>query len=161
MAKILRIDHIGVAVRDVAKSLPLYQKILGAKLVVKSEFTLKGNRTQAAYLKVGDGLIALDGAVEPDGFMAQFIEKRGEGLHHIGIVVDNLDEFIRELEAKGVRIPHRESVSPLRREILLSPKDLAGVVFQVIEWKEGDAPTLEERIERLKRFLESSPAAET
>ena len=153
MAKVIRIDHIGVAVRDVDKAIEKYQKTLGAELVDKVDLTMQGNRTQAAYLKVGDGLMVMDGAVEPDGFIAKFIEKRGEGLHHIALVVDDLDEYVKELEAKGVKIPHRESFGPLRREIVLSPKDLCGVVMQVIEWKEGDAETLDERIERLKRFL--------
>jgi len=155
MAKILRIDHIAVAVKDVDAGIARYQTILGAELVEKAELSIMGNRMSAAYLKVGDGLIVLDGAVEPDGFIAKFIERRGEGLHHLGIVVDDLDGYVEELEAAGVRIAHRESLGPLRREILLSPKDLCGVVVQVIEWKEGDAPTPEERIARLRRFLRS------
>ena len=155
MVKILRIDHIAVAVKDVDAGIARYQTILGAELVEKVELSIMGNRMSAAYLKVGDGLIVLDGAVEPDGFIAKFIERRGEGLHHLGIVVDDLDGYVEELEAAGVRIAHRESLGPLRREILLSPKDLCGVVVQVIEWKEGDAPTPEERIARLRRFLRS------
>ena len=155
MAKILRIDHIAVAVKDVDAGIARYQTILGAELVEKAELSIMGNRMSAAYLKVGDGLIVLDGAVEPDGFIAKFIERRGEGLHHLGMVVDDLDGYVEELEAAGVRIAHRESLGPLRREILLSPKDLCGVVVQVIEWKEGDAPTPEERIARLRRFLRS------
>ena len=155
MAKILRIDHIAVAVKDVDAGIARYQTILGAELVEKAELSIMGNRMSAAYLKVGDGLIVLDGAVEPDGFIAKFIERRGEGLHHLGMVVDDLDGYVGELEAAGVRIAHRESLGPLRREILLSPKDLCGVVVQVIEWKEGDAPTPEERIARLRRFLRS------
>ena len=155
MAKILRIDHIAVAVKDVDAGIARYQTILGAELVEKAELSIMGNRMSAAYLKVGDGLIVLDGAVEPDGFIAKFIERRGEGLHHLGIVVDDLDGYVGELEAAGVRIAHRESLGPLRREILLSPEDLCGVVVQVIEWKEGDAPTPEERIARLRRFLRS------
>ena len=155
MVKILRIDHIAVAVKDVDAGIARYQTILGAELVEKVELSIMGNRMSAAYLKVGDGLIVLDGVVEPDGFIAKFIERRGEGLHHLGIVVDDLDGYVEELEAAGVRIAHRESLGPLRREILLSPKDLCGVVVQVIEWKEGDAPTPEERIARLRRFLRS------
>jgi methylmalonyl-CoA/ethylmalonyl-CoA epimerase len=153
MAKVIRIDHIGVAVRDVDEAIAKYQRILGAELIEKAELTLQGNRSLAAYLRVGDGLIVMDGAVDPNGFIARFIEKRGEGLHHVAVVVDDLEGYIKELELKGVQIPHRESFGPLRREILLSPKDLCGVVLQVIEWKEGDAPTLEKRIERLRKFL--------
>ena len=155
MASILRIDHVAVAVRDLQAGIATYRKILGAELVEQAELSIQGSRMAAAYLKVGDGLLVLDGAVEPSGFIAKFIERRGEGLHHIAVVVDDLDGYVRELEAAGVRIPHRESLGPLRREILLSPKDLCGVVVQVIEWKEGDAPTFEERIARLRRFLRS------
>ena len=77
MAKILRIDHIAVAVKDVDAGIARYQTILGAELVEKAELSIMGNRMSAAYLKVGDGLIVLDGAVEPDGFIAKFIDRRG------------------------------------------------------------------------------------
>jgi len=154
VARITRIDHIGVAVRDVDAGVEKYEKLLGAEVVEKVDaLSLGGSRMAAAYLKVGDNLIVLDGATDPNGFLAKFIAERGEGLHHIGIVVDDLDEYVKDLEAKGVRIPHRETLGPKRREILLSPKDTCGVVFQVIEWKEGDAPTFAERLARLKRFL--------
>ena len=155
MARILRIDHVAVAVKDLDAGIASYRRILGAELIERAELSIQGSRMLAAYLKVGDGLIVLDGAADPGGFIAKFIERRGEGLHHIGVVVDDLDEYVRDVEAAGVRIPHRESLGPLRREILLSPKDLCGVVVQVIEWKEGDAPTLEERVARLRRFLRS------
>ena len=155
MARVIRIDHIAVAVRDVDEAIAKYQKILGAELIENVGLSMQGNRNRAAYLKLGDGLIVMDGAVDPDGFIAKFIEKRGEGLHHIALVVDDLDGYVKELEAKGVKIPHRESFGPLRREIVLSPRDLCGVVMQIIEWKEGDAPTVEERIERLRKFLHS------
>jgi methylmalonyl-CoA/ethylmalonyl-CoA epimerase len=155
VARVIRIDHIAVAVRDVDEAIAKYQRILGAELIENVNLTMQGNKTRTAYLKVGDGLMVMDGAVDPDGFIAKFIEKRGEGLHHIALVVDDLDGYVKELEAKGVKIPHRESFGPLRREILLSPKDLCGVVMQIIEWKEGDEPTVDERIERLRRFLHS------
>jgi len=155
MAKVIRIDHIAIAVRDVDEAVAKYQRILGAEPVGNVDLAMEGNRARAAYLKLGDGLVVLDGAADPDGFIAKFIEKRGEGLHHIALVVDDLDGYVKELEAQGVKIPHRESFGPMRREIVLGPKDLCGVVMQIIEWKEGDAPTLEERIERLRRFLNS------
>ena len=79
MARILRIDHIAVAVKDVDAGVASYQKILGAELIEKAELSIMGNRMSAAYLKVGDGLVVLDGAVDPEGFIAKFIEKRGRG----------------------------------------------------------------------------------
>jgi catechol 2,3-dioxygenase-like lactoylglutathione lyase family enzyme len=61
MAKVIRIDHIGVAVRDVDEAIAKYSKILGAELIDRADITMQGNRTQAAYLKVGDGLMVMDG----------------------------------------------------------------------------------------------------
>jgi hypothetical protein len=92
--------------------------------------------------------------VDPEGFMAKFIEERGEGLHHLGLEVDDLDEYIQELEKKQVRIPVKSLDGEFRREILLSPKEASGVVWQVIEWKSGSDLNLEERIERLHRYRE-------
>ena len=154
MAKIIRIDHVAVAVRNVDDGIKKYQTILGAELVEKAGLFMEGTQTCAAYLRVGDGLVVLDEAT-PGGFIESFIEKRGEGLHHLAVVVDDLDGYIKQLEANGVRIPRRESMGDLRREIVLSPKDLCGVVVQVIEWKEPDTPSLEERLARMKRFLHS------
>ena len=157
MARVTRIDHIAIAVRDVDAGIAKWQALLGAELVEKTDLTMQGRRVEAAYLKVGDGIVVLDGAADPEGFVARFIERRGEGLHHIAVVVDDLDAYVADLEARGVTIPHRESLGPLRREVLLSPKDTSGVVVQVIEWKEPDAPTLEGRIARLRRFLDTQP----
>ena len=157
MARVTRIDHIAIAVRDVDAGIAKWQALLGAELVEKTDLTMQGRRVEAAYLKVGDGIVVLDGAADPEGFVARFIERRGEGLHHIAVVVDDLDAYVADLEARGVTIPHRESLGPLRREVLLSPKDTCGVVVQVIEWKEPDAPTLEGRIARLRRFLDTQP----
>ena len=56
MAKIIRIDHIAIAVRDVDASLAKYQEILGAELISKSEISMQGNKAKAAYLKLGDNL---------------------------------------------------------------------------------------------------------
>jgi methylmalonyl-CoA epimerase len=153
MPKATRLDHIAIAVRDIDAGIAKWTTLLGAELVAKQKITLQARKVEAAYLKVGDAIIVLDGAADPEGFIARFIERRGEGLHHIAVTVDDLDAYVRDVENAGVRIPHREQVGPLRREVLLSPKDTCGVVVQVIEWKEPDAPTLDERIGRIKRFL--------
>ena len=106
------------------------------------------------YLKLGDTIIGLDQPTNPEEFLAQFIERRGEGLHHVGLEVDDLEAFKTELRQKGVRIPHQENPGGVRKEILLSPKDLCGVVFQVMEWEEKGAENIEEHIQRLNRSLE-------
>ena len=69
-------------------------------------------------------------------------------MHHLGLEVDDLEEFIRETEAKGFKIPLRDEFSN-RSEIVLRPKDSLGVVLQILEWKEGSDATVEDRIKRI------------
>ena len=153
MANIKRVDHIAVAVRNLDDGIERFSRILGAELIRKQEMELSGSHFAAAYLKLGETIIVLDQATEPGGFIGKFIDKRGEGLHHLGLEVDDLDGYKEELKQKGVRIPHEEEPGGIRKEILLSPKDLCGVVCQVIEWKDGEAETVQERVDRLNRLL--------
>ena len=154
MAKIRGVDHIAVAVRDVDSAIESFSRILGAELIRKKEIELVGSKITVAYLKLGNTVIVLDQATDPDGFIAKFIDRRGEGLHHLGLEVDDLDGFKEELQQKGIKIPHEEEPGGVRKEILLSPKDLCGVVCQVIDWKDKEAETDEDRINRLTRSLD-------
>jgi len=154
MAKITRIDHIAVAVRDLGSAIDRFCNILGAELIRNVNIELSGSIISVAYLRLGDTILVLDQATDPEGFISKFIERRGEGLHHLGLEVDDLEGFKENLLQKGVRVPHEETPGGVRREILISPKDLCGVVCQVIEWNEGKADTLEERISRLNRSLD-------
>jgi methylmalonyl-CoA epimerase len=154
MAAIKRVDHIAIAVRNLDHSIALFENLFGAKLITKKRGTMQGHPMAVAYLQIGENIFALDEAVDPEGFIAKFIEQRGEGLHHLGLEVENLDGYIQELEAKNVRIPVKELDGEFRREILLSPREASGVVWQVIEWKGGADLSLEERIERLHQYRE-------
>lgn len=155
MAAIKRVDHIAIAVRNLDQSIALFETIFGAKLITKKRGMMQGHPMAVAYMQVGEDIFALDEAVDPEGFMAKFIEERGEGLHHLGLEVDDLDGYIQELENKNVRIPVKSLDGEFRREILLSPREAGGVVWQVIEWKSGSDLNLEERIERLHRYREA------
>jgi methylmalonyl-CoA epimerase len=154
MSRIKRVDHIGIAVKNVEEAIKRFTGILGAELIAKKEITLSGSKMVVGYLKLGDTIIGLDQPTNPSEFLAQFIERRGEGLHHVGLEVDDMEAFKSELRQKGVRIPHQEDPGGVRKEILLSPRDLCGVVFQVMEWKEKGAANIEEHIQRLNRALE-------
>jgi hypothetical protein len=131
-----------------------FAQILGADLIRKADIQISASRIQVAFLRLGDTIIALDQATDADGFVGKFIERIGEGLHHLGLEVDDLNGFKEALHQKGVRIPHEEAPGDVRREILLSPKDLCGVACQIIEWNEGGAESIEDRISRLNRSLD-------
>ena len=94
--------------------------------------------------------------MEADGFINQHISKHGEGLHHLGLEVDNLNEFVQQVEGKGFKIPLRDEFTN-RTEVVLRPRDAAGVVLQILQWKGGSDATIEDRIERIRK-LQNQPA---
>jgi len=149
-----RVDHTAIVVENLDSALDRYFGLFRLSPSVRSAVNDQG--VEVAFLPLGDTQLELISPLDSGSGVARFLARHGEGLHHIGIVVDDLDAYVRELEAAGVRIPHREALGPLRREILLSPKDLCGVVVQVIEWKEGDAPTPEASLEAMSPAVLSS-----
>jgi len=148
MAGIKRIDHVAIAVRDADKAADQYAALLGAKHVRTEVLHEKAGMVKVAYLQIGENVLSLAQSLEPDGFINQHIDKHGEGLHHLGLEVDDLDAFVREVEGKGFRIPLRDEFSN-RSEVVLRPRDANGVVLQIVQWKGGSDATAEDRIERI------------
>ena len=131
--KILEIDHIGVAVKDAAAALALYEGILG--LHVHGEETVAEQKVKTVFLPVGNTELELLESTAPDGPVAGFIAKRGEGVQHIAFRVENIDEALAELAAKGVRLIDR---APRRgaggkRIAFLHPGDTHGVLIELCE----------------------------
>ena len=151
MARIKRIDHVAIAVRDADRSTAQYVALLGAEHVRTEVLREKAGTVKVAYLRIGENVLSLVQSLEPGGFIEKHIERHGEGLHHMGLEVDDLAGFVRDLEGKGYRIPLRDEFSN-RSEVVLSPRDASGVVLQVLQWKDGGDATPEERIERILRL---------
>ncbi len=151
MTGIRRIDHVAIAVRDCDRATEQYVKLLGAEHIRTEELREKAGVVRVAYLRIGENVLSLVQSLEPDGFINQHIEKFGEGLHHVGLEVDDLDAFVANVEAQGFRIPLRDEFSN-RREVVLRPRDASGVVLQVLQWTDGAADTMDARIERIRRL---------
>ena len=98
----IEIDHLGIAVRSLAEGLAFYEKILGMT-VVHTE-TVAIEQVSVAMLPAGESRIELLEATSPDSTIAKFIEKRGPGLHHIALRVENLAEALEKLRQSGGRI---------------------------------------------------------
>ena len=156
MASIKRIDHVAIAVRDADQACAQYVALLNAVHIRTETLIEKAGPVKVAYLQIGENVVSLVQSLEPGGFIDKHIEKHGEGLHHMGLEVDDLDEFVRDIEAKGFQIPLRDEFSN-RREVVLRPRDAAGVVLQVLEWKGGSDATVEDRIARILQ-LQNQPA---
>jgi methylmalonyl-CoA epimerase len=148
MAEIKRIDHLGIAVKDVAAARAQYEKLLNAKHIRSYTLHEKVGSIKVAYMQIGENVVSLIQSVDEDGFLNKHIEKHGEGMHHLGLEVDDLEEFVRETEEKGFQIPLRDEFST-RSEIVLRPKDSLGVILQVLQWKAGSDATVEDRIKRI------------
>ena len=126
MASIKRIDHVAIAVRDVAQATEQYIKLLNAVHIRTETLREKAGMVKVAYMQIGENVLSLVQSLEEDGFINQHIAKHGEGLHHMGLEVDNLEEFIQDVEGKGYKIPLRDEFSN-RDEVVLRPRDAAGV----------------------------------
>jgi methylmalonyl-CoA/ethylmalonyl-CoA epimerase len=145
-----KIDHIGIAVRDLEKSLKFYSRVLG--LDVEKREIVQGQLVHAACLGIGESEIELLQAIDEDSPIAKFIEKRGEGIHHIAFRVNNLDEAIEQVkksEYKLVDDKPRPGVGGARM-VFIHPKSSNGVLIELYERKYQ--PKDEERTVKLFPF---------
>ncbi len=128
---IRKIAHIGVAVKNVEEVEKLYSEILG--LPITGREVSPDNKV--SFIPLGDTAIELLESVKPDGAIARHIEKRGEGIHHIAFQVDNIDEALEEMKAKGVTLIDQKPRSGAHnsRIAFLHPKNTYGVLVELVE----------------------------
>lgn len=100
--KALKVDHIGIAVNSIDASLGFYRDILGLEL--QGTEVVEEQQVKVAFLPVGDTEIELLESTSPDGPIARFIEKNGEGIQHIAFRVDDIEEGIKYMLSKGMKM---------------------------------------------------------
>lgn len=100
--KVLHIDHIGVAVESNQESKTFWSGILG--LPFEGEETVEEQKVKTAFLPVGKSEVELLESTVEDGPISKFIEKKGQGVHHIAFRVDNIEDALAELKDKGVQL---------------------------------------------------------
>jgi methylmalonyl-CoA/ethylmalonyl-CoA epimerase len=130
-AMVTKIDHIGIAVKNLEETLKFYGDVLGIKCV--SQEVVEEQKVKVAFLPVGDTEVELLESTSEDGPIAKFIEKKGEGIQHIAFKVDNIEEAIRELEEKGVRMIDEKPRYGAggARIAFLHPKSTSGVLIEI------------------------------
>lgn len=99
---ILGIEHIGIAVKNLAESVRWYEEVLGIRAV--GQETVEEQKVTVAFLPLGGSEIELLESTSEDGPIARFIEKNGEGIQHIALCVDDIDAALAEMKEKGVRM---------------------------------------------------------
>ena len=129
------IEHIGIAVNSLSDAIAFYEKVLGLKCYSIEE--VADQKVKTAFFLVGKTKIELLESTDPEGPIGKFIEKRGEGIHHIAFAVENIEERLREAEDAGVRLidtqPRRgaEGLSIA----FLHPRSTFGVLTELCEDK--------------------------
>ena len=100
--KILKIDHLGIAVNSIDESTNFWKDILGLKF--EGSETVKEQKVTTAFFPVGDSEVELLESTSPDGPVAKYIEKKGQGMQHIAFRVEDIEEALAELKEKGVKL---------------------------------------------------------
>jgi methylmalonyl-CoA/ethylmalonyl-CoA epimerase len=128
-----RLDHVAVAVHSIDQARKFFEGILGAKFRYVTE--ARGGGFRFAVLDLYDFTIELLEATDPKNFVAAFLEKRGEGVHHITLQTPDLPEKIAFMEGQGIRVVDKREEDSRIVETFLSPKTACGVLFQLAEDK--------------------------
>jgi methylmalonyl-CoA/ethylmalonyl-CoA epimerase len=131
---ILKVDHIGIAVKSLAESSKLYE-LLGIKSTGTEE--VAEQKVKVAFFPVGDSEVELLESTAPDGPIARYIEKNGEGIQHIALRVDDLEKALAELKAKGVRLIDEKPRYGAggARIAFVHPKSTGGIILELSEKK--------------------------
>jgi methylmalonyl-CoA/ethylmalonyl-CoA epimerase len=128
-----KLDHIGIAVKDLDQAMKLYREAFGIEpdLVYESSYT----KAKIAFFPVGEVRIELIQPVDPESVVGKFLEKRGEGIHHISYRVKDVDGGLAELEKKGILLIDKKSrrVRENERVAFLHPKSTNGVLVELIQ----------------------------
>jgi methylmalonyl-CoA/ethylmalonyl-CoA epimerase len=132
-----KIEHIGIAVKDLKLSNMLFEKLLGVAHYREEEVLSEGVKT--SFFKTGPNKIELLEATNPDGPIAKFLEKKGEGVHHIAFAVDDILAEVSRLKKEGFTVLNDPEVSGLKKGadnkwvVFLHPKRTNGVLIELCQ----------------------------
>src|SRR4051812_48056577 len=129
----LKVEHIGIAVKELTLSLPLFEKLLGASCY-KME-TVESEGVITAFLRSGDTKIELLESISKEGVINRFIEKKGEGIHHLAFEVDDIRAEMKRLEAEGFTLLQDNPKEGADNKLVcfLHPKSTNGVLIELCQ----------------------------
>ncbi len=131
--KVLKIDHIGIAVNSIETGKRFWKDILG--LDFEGSETVEEQKVTTAFFPVGDSEVELLESIDPDGPIARYLEKKGEGIQHVAFRVDNVEASLKELKEKGIKLidekPRKGAGGA--KIAFLHPKSTNGVLVELCE----------------------------
>lgn len=134
--KLLNLDHVGIAVEDLDAALDGYRSRYGVEALHRERVEAQG--VEEAMIPVGGSFVQLLQPLGPDTPVGRFLERHGEGLHHVAYAVANIDVALEHLESEGARLIDRQARSGGRgaRIAFVHPADLAGTLIELVELDE-------------------------
>jgi len=131
--KVLKIDHLGIAVPNLDEGKKFWADVMGLKL--EGTETVEEQKVTTAFLPVGDSEVELLVSTAPDGPIAKFIEKKGPGFQHVAFRVENIEEALAELQEKGVALIDKTPRMGAggAKIAFLHPKATGGVLVEISE----------------------------
>lgn len=131
--KLNKIEHIGIAVKDLDAAIRYYQTVLGLECYNIEE--VRDQKVRTAFFMVGETKIELLESLEDDGPIGKFIEKKGEGVHHIAFAVDSVADALKEAEEKGIQLIDKAPRKGAEKMNIafLHPKSTFGVLTEFCE----------------------------
>jgi methylmalonyl-CoA/ethylmalonyl-CoA epimerase len=126
-----KVEHIGIAVNNLATSVPLFEKLLNSECY-KTEF-VESENVNTAFLQTGETKIELLESTEPDGIIARFIEKKGEGIHHIAFEVADIENEMERLKKEGFVLLNEKPKAGADNKLVcfLHPKHTNAVLIEL------------------------------
>lgn len=131
----LKVEHIGIAVKDFTSAVPLFEKLLNSSCY-KTETVISEN-VNTAFFRQGDTKIELLESSSPDGVIARFIEKKGEGIHHIAFDVADIHAEMKRLQNEGFVLLNEQPKEGADNKLVcfLHPKGTNGVLIELCQEK--------------------------
>lgn len=127
----MKVEHIGIAVKKLADSIPLFEKLLNTNCYKKEE--VESEKVTTAFFRQGDTKIELLESISADGVIAKFIEKKGEGLHHIAFDVSDIEKEMERLKKEGFILLNDKPKEGADNKLVcfLHPKNTNGVLIEL------------------------------
>lgn len=127
----LKVEHIGIAVKDLSHSIPLYERLLNSQCYKKE--VVETEKVNTAFFRQGDTKIELLESNSPDGVIARFIEKKGEGIHHIAFEVFDIIDEMKRLQQEGFILLNDQPKEGADNKLVcfLHPKNTNGVLIEL------------------------------
>lgn len=142
------IDHVAIAVRELEPAIEDFADAAGTETVWTYESEEWQYRT--TYMLAGDDMFTLVAPTTPESFIADYLDRRGPGVHHMGVSVEDLESTVAVMTAAGAEVIMEDTVPGVREEATIHPKSWYGTQIQFIEWHPDVGPAPRDHVEAMR-----------